>query len=434
MLKTPSPPVGVSETRAPSGALDQPPLRIAFLSYRSDPRVGGQGVYLSQAAAALAGRGHSVDILSGPPYPDVPAGVRLIKLPSLDLYNQPHNGHRALRWKHLLSWTDTAEYFGHWAGKFMEPWSFGRRAAKYLRAHRRDYDVVLDNQSLSQGLLDIDRAGLPVVGVVHHPIRRDLELALAAEPKWGMRLLIAQWYSFLKMQEKVAPRLDDVILVSEAAARDVALCLGVDPQVMSVIHLGIDQEVYKPQPDIRRRDNRLLTTASADVPLKGLKHLIEAYSTLLETYPRLELVVIGKLREGPTAQMLDDLNLLDRVSFIHDLSNEEVAEQYARATICVTPSLYEGFGLPAAEAMSCGAPVVVTDGGALPEVVGDAGVVVPRGDSAALARAIAALLEDPARRADLGAAARQRARTAFSWARVAAAYETVLRRAVARKC
>lgn len=434
MLKTPSPPVGVSETRAPSGALDQPPLRIAFLSYRSDPRVGGQGVYLSQAAAALARRGHSVDILSGPPYPDVPAGVRLIKLPSLDLYNQPHNGHRALRWKHLLSWTDTAEYFGHWAGKFMEPWSFGRRAAKHLRAHRRDYDVVLDNQSLSQGLLEIERAGLPVVGVVHHPIRRDLELALAAEPRWGMRLLIAQWYSFLKMQEKVAPRLDDVILVSEAAARDVALCLDVDPRVMSVIHLGIDQEIYKPQPDIRRRDNRILTTASADVPLKGLKHLIEAYSTLLETYPRLELVVIGKLREGPTAQMLDDLNLLDRVSFIHDLSNEEVAEQYARATICVTPSLYEGFGLPAAEAMSCGAPVMVTDGGALPEVVGDAGVVVPRGDSAALARAIAALLDDPARRADLGAAARQRARTAFSWARVAAAYETVLRRAVARKC
>lgn len=434
MLKTPSPPVGVSEARAPSGVLDSPPLRIAFLSYRSDPRVGGQGVYLSQAAAALARRGHSVDILSGPPYPDLPEGVRLIELPSLDLYNQPHNGHRALRWRHLLSWTDTAEYFGHWLGKFMEPWTFGRRAAKYLRAHRRDYDVVLDNQSLSQGLLDIERAGLPVVGMIHHPIRRDLELALAAESEWGMRALTRQWYSFLKMQERVAPRLHEIILPSQAAANDVAACLQVDPAAMNVIHLGIDQDVYKPQPDIRRRDNRLLTTASADVPLKGLRHLIEAYSTLLETYPRLELVVIGKLREGPTAELLDDLNLLDRVSFIHDLSNDEMAEQYARATICVTPSLYEGFGLPAAEAMSCGAPVVVTDGGALPEVVGDAGVIVPKGDSAALARAIGALLDDPARRADLGAAARQRARKAFSWDRAAATYEAVLRRAIARKC
>lgn len=434
MLKTPSPPVGVSETRAPSGVLDAPPLRIAFLSYRSDPRVGGQGVYLSQAAAALARRGHSVHILSGPPCPDVPEGVTLIKLPSLDLYNQPHNGHRALRWRHLLSWTDTAEYFGHWLGKFMEPWTFGRRAAKYLRAHRRDYDVVLDNQSLSSGLLDIERAGLPVVGVIHHPIRRDLELALAAQPEWGMRALTRQWYSFLKMQERVAPRLHEVILPSQAAANDVAACLDVDPAAMNVIHLGIDQETFKPQPDIRRRDNRLLTTASADVPLKGLKHLIEAYSNLLERYPRLELVVIGKLREGPTAELLDDLNLLDRVSFIHDLSNDEMAEQYARATICVTPSLYEGFGLPAAEAMSCGAPVVVTNGGSLPEVVGDAGVVVPKGDSAALARAIGALLEDPARRAELGVAARQRARKAFSWDRAAETYEAVLRRAIARKC
>jgi glycosyltransferase involved in cell wall biosynthesis len=434
MLKTPSLPVGVPETRVTSGVADAPPLRIAFLSYRSDPRVGGQGVYLSQAAAALARRGHSVDILSGPPYPDVPEGVRLIELPSLDLYNQPHNGHRALRWRHLLSWTDTAEYFGHWLGKFMEPWTFGRRAAKYLRAHRRDYDVVLDNQSLSSGLLDIEHAGLPVVGVIHHPIRRDLELALAAEPEWGMRALTRQWYSFLKMQERVAPRLHEIILPSQAAANDVAACLDVDPSAMNVIHLGIDQDVYKPQPDIRRRDNRLLTTASADVPLKGLKHLIEAYSSLLENHPRLELVVIGKLREGPTTELLDDLNLLDRVSFIHDLSNDEMAEQYARATICVTPSLYEGFGLPAAEAMSCGAPVVVTDGGSLPEVVGDAGVVVPKGDSAALARAIGALLGDPARRADLGAAARQRARKAFSWDRAAETYEAVLRRAVARKC
>jgi len=434
MLKSLPRTIGVSEPQSGAQGDGPRPLRIAFLSYRSDPRVGGQGVYLRQAAQALARRGHQVDILSGPPYPDTPERVRLIKIPSLDLYNQPHNGHRALRPRHLLSWTDTAEYFGHWAGMFMEPWSFGRRAARYLRAHRADYDVVLDNQSLSEGLLAIERAGLPVVGVVHHPIRRDLELALAAAPNSGMRWLISQWYAFLKMQEKVAPRLSDVIVVSEAAARDVAACLAVRPEAMTVVHLGIDQSVYAPQPDIRRRDNRILTTASADVPLKGLKYLIEAYAILLEHYPRLELVVIGKPREGPTLEMLDELKLLDRVIFVSDLTDEEVAEHYARATICVTPSLYEGFGLPAAEAMSCGAPVVVTDGGALPEIVGEAGVVVPRADSAALARAIAGLLEDPARRGELGAAARQRARKAFSWDAAAEAYETVLRGAIARKC
>jgi glycosyltransferase involved in cell wall biosynthesis len=434
MLQSPVPSVGVAETSLASLRGADRPLRIAFLSYRSDPRVGGQGIYARECAAALARLGHQVDILSGPPYPDMPYGVALIELPSLDLYNQPHHGHRALRWRHLLSWTDTAEYFGHWAGMFMEPWSFGRRAARYLRAHRRDYDVVLDNQSLCAGLLDIQAAGLPVVGVIHHPIRRDLELALAAQPDSGMRMLIRQWYSFLKMQEKVAPRLGDVILVSAHAAMDVAALLAVRPEVMTVIPLGIDQEVFHPQPDIRRAPNRLLTTASADVPLKGLRFLIEAYAQLLASHPDLELVVIGKLRKGPTAELLDELGLAGRVRFISDLSNEDMAEQYARATVCVTPSLYEGFGLPAAEAMSCGAAVVVTDGGALPEVVGEAGVVVPKGDATALAVAIGALLDDPARRSELGAAARRRARKTYTRDRAAQAYEAVLRGAIARRC
>ena len=407
-------------------------LRIAFLSYRSDPKVGGQGVYLAQATAALAARGHAVDVLSGPPYPNLAAGVRLVKIPSLDLYAQPHNGHRALRPRHLLSWADTAEYFGHLSGKFMEPYTFGRRAARYLRRHAGDYDVVVDNQSLSYGLLDIQASGLPVVGVIHHPIRRDVELALAAAPDWKARWLIRRWYGFLPMQEKVAPKLSNVVVVSETAGRDISDCLKVDPARIAAIPLGIDQDVFRPQPDLRRRERRLLTTASADVPLKGLSVLIEAYARLLPAYPDLELVVIGKLKpEGATAKLLDSLNLTDRVSFISGLTNDEMAEQYARATICVTPSLYEGFGLPAAEARSCAAPVVVTDGGALPEVVGEAGVVVRRGDPDALAVAVSQLLDDPAKRTALSDAARRRAREVFSWGRAGAEFERVLRQAAA---
>ena len=411
------------------------PLRIAFLSYRSDPKVGGQGVYLAQAAAALVARGHQVDVLSGPPYPDLTPGVRLVKIPSLDLYAQPHNGHRALRPRHLLSWADTAEYFGHLSGKFMEPYTFGRRAARYLRRRRDDYDVVIDNQSLCYGLLDIQAAGLPVVGVIHHPIRRDVELALAAAPDWKARWLIRRWYGFLPMQERVAPRLSSVIVVSETAGRDISACLKVDPARINAVPLGIDQEIFRPQPDLRRRERRLLTTASADVPLKGLGVLIDAYARLLTDYPDLELVVIGKLKpDGATARRLEALGLTERVSFISCLSNEEMAEQYARATICITPSLYEGFGLPAAEAMSCAAPVVVTDGGALPEVVGEAGVVVRRGDPEALAAAVSQLLDDPAKRSALSEAGRRRAREVFSWARAGAAYEQILREAVAARC
>jgi len=410
------------------------PLRIAFLSYRSDPRVGGQGVYLAQAAEALARMGHKVTVLSGPPYPELDESVGLVKIPSLDLYNQPHNGHRALRWRHLKSWADTSEYFGHWLGRFMEPETFGRRAAKYLRRHRRDYDIVLDNQSIAYGLLDIERSGLPVVGVIHHPIRRDLELALAAEPQWGMRALIRQWYGFLKMQEKVAPRLKDVIVVSEAAGKDVATCLAIAPERITPIPLGIDQTIFRVQPDIRRRPERLLTTASADVPLKGLKHLIEAYAMLADTRPELELVVIGKLREGPTAELIEDLGLTNKIRFIHGLTRDEVVAEYAKAAICVTPSLYEGFGLPAAEAMCCGAPVVVTDGGALPEVVGDAGVVVRKGDSRALALALGQLLDDPTRRSAMSVAGLKHAREQFDWDRAAVAYDVVLQRAMARAC
>ncbi len=418
-----------------SGARDaRARLRIAFLSYRSDPRVGGQGVYLSAAAGALARRGHTVEILSGPPYPEVPEGVSLTPIPSLDLYAQPHNGHRALRWRHLKSWTDTAEYLGHLCGAFMEPWAFGRRAARYLRAHGDRFDVVIDNQTLADSLLDIEKAGLPVVEVIHHPTRRDLEFALADEPRWGRRLLLRQWYGFLEMQGRVAPRLKQVIVVSEASKRDVARYLRIDPSRCVAAPLGVDQETFHPRPFAARHSQRLVSTASADTPLKGLPVLIEAYAGLLALWPELELVVVSRPREGRTSEMLERLGLKARVRFVHDLSREKMADLFGEATICVTPSLYEGFGLPAAEAMACGAPVVVTDGGALPEVVGDAGLVVPAGDAAALEAAIAALLDDPARRRALGEAAAARARTHFNWDRVAEIYEQVLSDAVARRC
>jgi glycosyltransferase involved in cell wall biosynthesis len=427
-------PLDDSAAERPAASTPARALRIAFLSYRSDPRVGGQGVVLAQMSEALTKRGHTVDVISGPPYPELAPEVRLIKLPSLDLYAQPHNGHRALRPRHLLSWTDSAEYFGHLSGKFMEPYTFGRRAAKYLRAHRGEYDVVLDNQSISTGLLDIDRMGLPVVGVIHHPIRRDLERALEVEPNWGRRLLIRRWYAFLGMHRRVAPKLRAVITVSEASKVDMGECLGVDQARVTAVPLGIDQHIFRPLSDVKRRDNRILTTASADVPIKGLRFLIRAYAMLLKDHPDLELVVIGKLREGPAKVLIQELGLADKVQFISNLSREQVVEEYAKATVCVTPSLYEGFGLPAAEAMCCGAPVLVTDGGSLPEVVGGAGVIVARGDPEAMARGIKSLLDDPARRVAVARACLARGRERFSCDRAAIDHEAVLLRAAARAC
>ncbi|HEY3798307.1 MAG TPA: glycosyltransferase family 4 protein [Caulobacteraceae bacterium] len=422
VLTRPAPPAAVAA-----------PLRIALLSYRSTPTVGGQGVFVAEAARALARRGHHVDVISGPPYPRLDPAVRLIQLPSLDLYAQPHNGHFALRARHFRSLTDLAEYFGHLAGLFMEPFTFGRRVATYLAAHGADYDVALDNQCLNYGLLDIEAGGLPVVEIIHHPIRRDLELALAAEPRLSRRLLLRHWYSFLNMNEAVAPKLKRVLTVSTSSRDDIIACLGAQPAAIRIVPLGVDQACFHPRPENQRHPARLLTTASADVPLKGLPVLIEAFALLRPQHPDLELRVIGKLRDGPTKDRIAALGLAGHVTFVSGLTNEQVGEEYGAATICVSPSLYEGFGLPAVEAMACASPVVVTDGGSLPEVVGEAGVIVPRGDAAALAAAIDALLRDPARRARLGEAAARHAATHYTWDIFAAHCETALAEA-ARGC
>jgi len=390
-------------------------LKICLLGYRSHPYCGGQGVYLHYLSKALVEAGHSVDVISGQPYPHLDPRVRLIEMPGLNLF-EVENPTRALRWRHLLSWTDFFEWWGKLSGGFVEPYTFGRRAAKYLRRHGRHYDIVHDNQSLCYGLLDIERSGLPVVATVHHPITRDRQLALDAAPDWRYRLLVRRWHSFLKMQVRVARKLRHIVTVSRQSERDIVEQFGVQPRQIQLIYNGIDTEVFKPQPRIERRPLRLMTTASADQPLKGLRFLLYALAELRECHPELELLVVGRLQQGgATEQLLHELRLQDAVQFVSGISNRQLAEYYASACAVVCPSLYEGFGLPAGEAMACGVPVVSSDGGALPEVVGDAGIVVPVGDSKALAQALRELLADDALRASLGRKGRARMEQQFSW-------------------
>lgn len=411
------------------------PLRIAVLSYRSDPRVGGQGVYLDYLTRALVDSGAFVDVISGPPYPELGAGVGLIKLPSLDLYAQPHNGHFALRPHHLLNPTDTYEYFGHLSGKFVEPFTFGQRAFQYLKQHQNDYDVVLDNQTFASGMLRIqNELRIPLVTTIHHPITRDRKLALEASRGFRHRLLIRRWYSFLKMQIRVARGLNFLTSPSENSKTDVVAEFGLDPDKVHPIPLGVDQSAFRPRSEIQRAPRRLISTASADTPLKGLPILLQAYHQLLQDDPDLELIVIGKLRKGKAKEKIMELGLEDKVQFRSGLTRDELAQEFCRATIAVTPSLYEGFGLPAAEAMSCGTPVVVTDGGSLPEVAGDAGVIVPKGDPDALAGAIASLLNDPDKLESVAAACLERARTTFNWNNIAPRYIDLFQKAIAAQC
>ncbi|MFD1216320.1 glycosyltransferase family 4 protein [Microbulbifer celer] len=391
------------------------PLNICLLGYRSHPHCGGQGVYLHYLSKALVEAGHRVDVISGQPYPELDPRVRLIKMPGLNLYECEHPA-RALRPRHLLSWADVVEWFSKLTGGFAEPYAFGRRVARYLRKHRDQYDIVHDNQSLCDGLLTIEKSGLPVVATIHHPISRDRQLALDAAPDWRYRLLVRRWHSFLGMQKKVSRRLQHIVTVSTQSLDDIVHYFGVKRERVELIYNGIDTDIFSPGSAQKRAQPRVMTTASADQPLKGLRFLLQAVATLQPRYPDLKVLVVGKLQQGgATESLLKTLDLERTVRFVSGISNEEMADYYRSSTMVVCPSLYEGFGLPAGEAMACGVPVISSDGGALPEVVGDAGIVVPAGNSDALAEAMQSLLDNPSLREKLGAAGRERIESQFSW-------------------
>lgn len=394
-------------------------LRICLLGYRSHPHVGGQGIYLHYLSKALVDLGHQVDVISGPPYPELDARVHLIPLPSLDLY-AVEKPFRALRWRHLRSFTDLYEWWSKLSGSFAEPYTFGRRLVKYFQRNNCDYDIIHDNQSLCYGLLQLQQRGLPVIATVHHPITRDLELALAAAPDRGHRWLVKRWYNFLPMQKKVVQQLRHIITVSEQSRHDIAHAFARPPHRIHVIPNGIDTTVFKPLQNITRNPLQLMTTASSDQPLKGLSILLRALARIRKTYPTISLLVIGKLKAGgATERELQQLQLTECVQFISGITTDEIVMHYAGSSIAIVPSLYEGFGLPAAEAMACGIPLICSDGGALPEVVGNAARLVKAGDVDALTAALQELLADTEQRETLGQQGREHILQQLSWPVVA---------------
>jgi glycosyltransferase involved in cell wall biosynthesis len=220
------------------------------------------------------------------------------------------------------------------------------------------------------------------------------------------------------MQRRTARRVRRLITVSESSRHDLARHLGVPPQRTAVVPVGVDHARFRPLPAIRRTPGRLITTASADVPLKGLVPLLEALAKLRAERPA-ELVVIGRPRDGSEVPAtIERFGLAGAVRFVNDLPEEKVVALYAEAEVAVVPSLYEGFSLPAVEAMACGVALVATTGGALPEVVGahrETALLVPPGDPGALAAAVLELLDDAELRARLADAGRRRVLERFTW-------------------
>jgi glycosyltransferase involved in cell wall biosynthesis len=402
------------------------PLRIALLTYKGNPFCGGQGVYVRHLSRELARLGHTVEVIGAQPYPVLDSlgeGVTLTELPSLDLYRQP-DPFRTPKREEFRDWIDALEVATMWTGGFPEPLTFSLRARHHLAARRGDFDVVHDNQTLGYGLLGGPRLlGAPLITTIHHPITVDRQLELDAAQDWKRRASVRRWYGFTRMQGRVARRLPSVLTVSGSSKQEIVDHLGVREDRVHVVHIGADTDLFSPDPSVPETPGRIVTTSSADVPLKGLVHLIEALAKLRTENPAAHLVVVGRRAEdGPVAGAIERYGLEGAVDFVKGISDTELVDLVRGAQIACVPSLYEGFSLPAAEAMATGTPLVATTGGAIPEVAGPDGetcLAVPPGDAGALAAALGRLLDDPALRARLGAAGRERVLARFTWARAA---------------
>ncbi|MCU7825029.1 glycosyltransferase family 4 protein [Kitasatospora sp. DSM 101779] len=403
------------------------PLRIALLSYRGDPFCGGQGVYVRHLSRELARLGHHVDVIGAQPFPvldevEGPGSVRLVELPSLDLY-RADDPFRTPALAEYRGPVDVLEFLTMRTGGFPEPLTFSLRARQFLARHKGRYDVVHDNQTLGYGLLGLERHGFPLVTTVHHPITVDRRLELEAATTAVKRLSLRRWYAFTRMQKRVAARLEHVITVSASSAAEIVEHLGVAPDAVSVVPIGADTRLWSPDPSVATVPGRIVTTSSADVPLKGLVHLVEALAKV-RTEREAHLVVVGKPQkeDGPVADAVRRFGLEQHIDFRTGLTDRELVDLYRSAEVACVPSLYEGFSLPAAEAMATATPLVATTGGAIPEVSGKDGetcLAVPPADAGALAAALGRLLDDPALRERLGTAGRERVLANFTWQRAA---------------
>ncbi len=391
-------------------------LKIVFLTYRGNMRCGGQGIYSWYLVQELKNLGHDITVISGPPYIDPVEQVEIIKLPSMyDVYDRrlPRPLSRLLNPLNFWEWLQII------SKGFPEPFTFTLRSYLYLRKRlkRGEFDLVHDNQSLGYGLLFL-RRWVPVTATVHHPMHVDREAAFKQARSKRERIKKHRFYGFIAMQDRVIRRLDGLITVSKAAKDANIQSFHIPGKSMRVIYNGVDTSVFRPL-HLKRAENSLLLVTNTEDRKKGVLYLFKAMQLLPEY---VKLTVVDDVKKRNYASVLrEEMGLQERVTFTGRLCTEELVKQYNTATVVVVPSVYEGFGFPAAEASACAAPVIATSGGALPEVVadGESGLVVPPMDPEALAVAIHTLLSDPDLRNRMGNMGRERVQQLFTWQKAA---------------
>ena len=399
-------------------------LKIAFLSYRSKPFSGGQGIYVKYLSKALYDLGHEIDVFSGPPYPDLDPKIKLVKIPSLGLYEKKSKFYD-VNPMNLLNPINLFEWLSVNSGGFPEPYTFGKRIKKILKQNLNKYDVIHDNQSLAYELLFFQKKK-PLVTTIHHPISLDLAYQLQSTNDIFLKLLMRRWHSFLVMQKFVAKRLKKIVVPSNSSMEDIKDEFHVDKNKMERVMNGIDLNVFYPDSKIQKIPYKLVTVASADVPLKGLDYLLKALSDLAEVYSDISLSIIGEQKKGGhTERLIKKLNLEKRVNFFSNLTQEDLRKTYCEAELAIIPSLYEGFGFAAIEAMACGVPLISSSGGALPEVIKDTGIIIPPKNVKEIYNSVDHLFSSPHIAKELAEKGLQRANSKFSWVAIAKKLEKV---------
>ena len=402
------------------------PLNIAILSYRSAPFGGGQGIYVYELSKALKKIGHNVDVISGPPYPELIADIKLIKLPGLNLFSTFKFRERLKIFFNTKSksFDDWYEFVSTLMGGFPELRTFGNRANRFLAD--KNYDAVIDNQSISYGMIDIQKSK-PLIMIMHHPISKDYYYDLKYAKGVLQRISKIRWFSFLKMQKKVAKEINVVVTPSSNSKQDIHKDFKVPISRIKVIPNGIDFNTFCPKPNIVPSPNQIITTASADVPLKGLDFSLHAIARLKYEYPDIKLTVIGSPRaEGHTERLIKKLKLVEQVSFKTNLTKEEITQEYAKSSAAVVSSLYEGFGFPVGEAMACATPLIATKVASIPEITGSFAQLIPAEDADAIFQGLKNIFQHPQKYKIQADSGREHIIENFNWIKIGYAYEQLL--------
>jgi len=415
-------------------------MRIAFIVYQGNMFSGGQGIYTYYLTRELARLGHDVHVIAGPPYPRTDDSVVCHNVRTHSFWSHFHNKRDFLFYRHPLSHFEPVNFYELVSTRIALSsllLTFSMRAYVEVKklSQEQPFDIIHDNQTLSYGIWMMKNLGCPVVATLHHPLSVDLRNSILQARSLYERARRMLWYPWI-MQEVTARHLDHIITVSDATTNAVERMFHLPRSLMTRIHNGIDTETFRPLDDVEELPDTILFNCNSEDRNKGARYLFEALSILRDQVPfRLVIIDNDKRSLKLAPELVRKFGLSTQVTFIGRVSTEELVRHYNRAAIVVSPSLYEGFGLPAAEAMSCARTIIATTAPAFPEVIdhGETGWLVPPRDPEALAEAIRMLLGAPELRRRLGQAGRQSIIERFNWRKNALEVVDVYEKAIAQR-